>query len=188
MMPDYFSAVTRHVTRRVRDRLGFSLVIAGAGLGAGIVSGSSAIAVIAAVGAGTLIVGLIPSRSGQDRPVLPGEARGRGQPFAWTFTGSPSTTVATAIDRLQATKLTLDDRSDSHARLSGGSQLRLRLLGGYFIDPIHLPIIATVETTESEEKVEVRVYDGIGSIAVRDKKLESRYALRAEQIRDALGY
>lgn len=185
MTSGYLSLAGRHVLQRVRSRLGFSLVIVGAGIAVGAVSRSSAVSVIAVVGIGTLIVGLIPSRGRRGQPQLPSGRRRRGQPFSWTFT-LPTMTLEAAVDCLARVKLSLNERSDSHARLSGGSQLRLRLLGGYFIDPVHLPIVATVKITEPEQDVEVSVQDRLGSIGVRDKNLESRYALRVEQIRSAL--
>jgi hypothetical protein len=67
----------------------------------------------------------------------------------------------------------------------GGSQLRSRLFGGYFVDPRRLPVQITIEATPNVDgsstlAVEVRDRFGIG---IRDRALEERYAQAAEIVR-----
>ena len=79
----------------------------------------------------------------------------------------------------------LENQSREKIVAVGGSQLRSRLFGGYFVDPKRLPVRIIPEATSDEDgspilSVEVRARFGI---AIRDRALEERYAQAAEIVR-----
>jgi hypothetical protein len=171
----------------LKRRLGSSLIVVTAGGAAALITGSSVIAAVVAIVAGLLVVGLIRSPGSKGEPTIPSDDRRAGEPFAWTITGSPVVTLDDAVGRLEAIGLTIDRQGEGQAQLSGGSQLRTRLRGGYFVDPGLLPIAVALEApVQLGQPVEVRVHDAMGPVGVRDRALETRYALRVAQIRDAL--
>jgi hypothetical protein len=67
----------------------------------------------------------------------------------------------------------------------GGSQLRIRLFGGYFVEPKHLPVeveLAASGADGDRRIVRLGVRDRLG-VAIRDEALEERLAKAAEAIR-----
>lgn len=80
--------------------------------------------------------------------------------------------------------------ADSGGKLvfQGGSQVRTRLFGGYFVAPRKLPIQATLRTTNAEStqvRLELEIQDTL-KIAIRDEALEKRYVKAAADIRAAV--
>jgi hypothetical protein len=116
---------------------------------------------------------------------MPSEPRRGREPFRWRIASAAGVSVPEAAGRLRELGLVTDGQGEGWARLRAGSQFQTRLLGGYFVDPARLPISVTL-TEPPSGGVEARVEDSIGPIAVRDRALEARYALRAAQIRDAI--
>jgi hypothetical protein len=68
--------------------------------------------------------------------------------------------------------------------MKGGSQLRTRLLGGYFINPTYLPVCAELDLDQSGKRgrLRLRVTDGFGRVALRDPRLRERFDLRVAEI------
>lgn len=86
--------------------------------------------------------------------------------------------------------LSVDSGTDSERRvvLHGGSQLRTRFYGGYFVDPRHLPIRAELVTDSpghGGDELRLHVRDTLG-VARRDIALGDRYEVAAEAIRDVV--
>jgi hypothetical protein len=176
----------RYLLRNLKERFAFTLVVAISGVLTGLFTGSSVIVITVAVIAGLLFVAFVRTPE-SDEPAMPGSTRKRGAPFAWKLTVDSEIRLSTAIDRLEAIGLRLDARGASDAQLSAGSQLKTRLLGGYFVDPVHLPVVVTLKALrQGTGPIEASVRDGLGPIGVRDRKLEARYARRVAQIRSAL--
>jgi hypothetical protein len=109
----------------------------------------------------------------------------------FSFTKSWTTTEAGVITRLAdvlSTRLDLEHEGtpgETETILRGGSQLRTRLLGGWFISPAHLPkrvqLLATSEPGGTR-RVHVRVDDTLGAIAVRDRWFGRRYEQAADSV------
>lgn len=88
----------------------------------------------------------------------------------------------------QGLKIDKDASSESKLVLRGGSQLRTRLFGGYFVAPSYLPVRAEVKLPFCEaetSEVELRVEDALG-IGVRDRALQERYELAVGEIEQAV--
>jgi hypothetical protein len=106
--------------------------------------------------------------------------------FRSTWTASEEPKLDRAVRALSRLGLTSTSESDTQVVLNGGSGLRTRLLGGYFVAPKHLPVrveITKVGNPETLQKVELRVSDSL-KVALRDKGLERRYELAATSIRE----
>jgi hypothetical protein len=150
----------------------------------GFLTGSRLLGVAAAV----IAVLLLPrprAAGNTDEGAKPAEAGGFFDPFAWTILAPGGLTLADAAGRLRSIGLRLDHDGGARAELSGGSQLQTRLLGGDFVDPARLPIAITLEAAASGGSLTAKVEDAL-KFGVRDHRLESRYALRVAEIRDAL--
>jgi hypothetical protein len=98
------------------------------------------------------------------------------------------------LDALAATlkerRLVVDPQASSENRmvLCGGSQVRTRFHGGYFVDPRHLPVRAELVTDSDGDgrgKLRLHVRDTLG-IARRDIALGDRYEIAAEAIREVV--
>lgn len=174
----------------MKDRLGFLLVIAMAAIGTALVSGNYLVAVGSVMLVGLGIVALWRSPSEQELVSdSPTERRSPGEEFRWSFRAANSRPRSEQIQALQGLGLRLDADDGHYALLEGGSQLRTRLLGGYFVNPSHLPIaVAVSESDHPDGPLLIQVRDRLGRIAVRDRALESRYAARAKELQQALGH
>lgn len=181
-------AVLSWILKSVRYHLGFTLVIAGAGLATAVVTGNSvvvvAIAIMSALVFGTLVKDPRRSQGGKRRP---------GGPFSvthrWRVKGRPNLDdIWHALSR-EELALTCETKVAGRVVLRGGSHLWMRLIGGYFIDPKRLPVRA--ELTRSDVSgvdgcaVELAVRDRFGT-AVRDEALEERFLLAAANISSAV--
>jgi hypothetical protein len=172
----------------LKDRFGFVLVVAVAALGTGLVSGHYFVA----VGTG-LLIGLVLVafwRSPSQRTLAsdsPTEQGGPGDRFGWSFPAANNRSRSDLIQVLQGLGFRLDIDDGRNARFDGGSLLRTRLFGGYFVNPSQLPIAVTVgEPNQPDGPAFIEVRDRMGRIAVRDRALKSRYSLRVKEIQEAL--
>jgi hypothetical protein len=175
------------ISARLKDHSGFVLVVVVASTATALIKGHS----VVAGGMGLLIslalVALWRVPEGGRSPGIPAQDRAPGEPFHWGFRVARDSSREDVLHSLQDLGLRLDLEDGRNARLEGGSQLRTRTFGGYFVNPSHLPI--TVSVRKSDElgaPVLIEVEDRLGPIAVRDRALESRYALRAQEIKDAI--
>lgn len=80
-------------------------------------------------------------------------------------------------------------KSDDSIVLSGGSQIRTRLLGGYFVDPKWLPVVvelkAETDSSGGGSRIELAVRDDFG-VAVRDEALGDRFERAAGNLGKAV--
>jgi hypothetical protein len=101
---------------------------------------------------------------------------------SWT-TSDPDAVSRVAGALAGRLRLKLEESAgDTEAVLRGGSQLRTRLLGGWFIAPEHLPKRVQVSAAPGSSSLDVRVEDALGSVAVRDRRFKARYEKAAESI------
>jgi hypothetical protein len=139
---------------------------------------------IAGIAGVLLIVGFVNWREGRKPEArIPVGSRQRGEPLSWTYTTGSSD----FFHALEELGLHATSDSGSVAHLEGGSQVKTRLLGGYFVKPSDLPITVLVSPSSApggHQSIEVR--DRIGPIGLRDRALAGRYAMRAEEIRQAV--
>lgn len=112
-------------------------------------------------------------------------------PAQFSFDRSWPMTDADAVPRLAAAlssemSLTQDGQaSETEAVLRSGSQLRTRLLGGWFIAPKHLPKrvhLSAASDPDGSRRLDVRVEDSLGPIAVRDRHFSRRYEAAADEV------
>ena len=76
-----------------------------------------------------------------------------------------------------------NDRQRGPAHFEGGSQVKTRLLGGYFVRPSDIPITVLVSpSSESAGHHTIVIHDRLGPIGLRDRALAARYEMRAEEI------
>lgn len=77
--------------------------------------------------------------------------------------------------------------SGSDLRFRRGSQIRTRLLGGYFVNPRFLPLRVEIKTDQDSERggwmLQLCIQDTLG-IAIRDAAARKRYAMAAAEIED----
>lgn len=182
-----FSA-TQWIWRYIKDRLGFTAVIAVAGLGASLVVGDSLIAAIFAVGF-VLVLGVVVfgrrdelARDKSQRRRKPG--RPYSALYMWTVSSRPDLTDISQSLVCEGLTLRVESSAPDKAVLRGGSQARTRLLGGYFVDPKRLPVrveLGINEVNQGKWSVDLAVRDTFG-IAIRDRALEDRFKQAAARI------
>jgi len=144
------------------------------------------VAVAAVAAGGVAVAAKLRPPGSRGAPVIPSDRRRPGQPFNWALSGRRGLDVEEAVERLRRIGLNPETSEAADVRLSGGSNLRTRLLGGYFVDPARLPVKVELRTQGGAvQAIEVR--DALGPVGLRDRALETRYALRVAEIRDALG-
>lgn len=186
-MSSFRSAVLRPVKRR----LGFASVIAASAFATAVVTGNSTAVVVVAVS--VVVLGALIARTSNSGKHSQ-EKRTPGEPYSaeygWEVNATPDLEeIAHALDREQL-GLRPTSQSQHSVTLRGGSQLWLRLIGGYFINPRRLPVqveLASIRTPGSEKaKVQLKVQDTFG-IAVRDEALEDRFMQAAANIRGVVG-
>lgn len=186
------STATQWVLRSIGDRLGFVVVIAVAGVGASFVAGDSLIAAIFAVGAVVILGAVVFGRRDEPASDKSHPQRMPGSPYsalhAWTVSSRPD--LADISQSLVRGGLTLRVESSAPGKvvLRGGSQIRTRLLGGYFVDPKRLPIrveLGINEASNGRWSVDLAVRDTFG-IAIRDRALEDRFKRAAARIQNAV--
>lgn len=179
------------ILKLVKRRLGFAAVVAGSAFATALVTGNSTAAAVVAV-AVVVVAILMVSAGGSSEQA--GRKRAPGQPYAasykWEVDEPPDLAgIALALDHQ---RLGLRPRSQSQQKiiLRGGSQLWLRLIGGYFIHPKRLPIEVELSATPAhgDEKtaVQLGIRDTFG-ISIRDEALEDRFTQAAESIRGTVG-
>jgi hypothetical protein len=169
--------------------LGVTFVIVAAGLGAALIVGNEVIAAVFAVMVSLGIFAAIAR--GTKTEEMRRSQKEKKYPFAYAFSwklhaGPDLDQVAQSLERCG---LTVEEPSSvAGLSLKGGSQLRTRLFGGYFVAPRYLPIKAQLKVRTDEamgSKLELVVRDTLG-IAVRDGALEERYEQAADSIRAAV--
>ena len=172
----------------LKERFGFVLVIAIAGFGTAVIAGNDVIAAAVAIFAGLAFLAVTGRQTKRDSDPVGDPTRRKGAPFtylsAWELSSMPD--LEPAVRSLAELGLKVDRVSTPHEELvlNGGSQLRTRLFGGYFIAPRKLPIQArllTVDTDGTQPEVQLEVQDRL-KIAVRDEALERRYITAAGHI------
>jgi hypothetical protein len=178
------------ILKSVKHRFGFAVVIAATAVLTAVVTGGSMIAAAIMV---AVVVGVLGMAfAGRDRQSPEPEAladRESGGPWFFSYTW----TVEEPVDlmaiyhqlRERGSATDLECRSQERIVAIGGSQLRSRLFGGYFVDPRRLPVRITIEATpnaDGSSTLAVQVRDRFG-IAIRDRALEERYAQAAEIVR-----
>lgn len=179
------------ILQTVKHRLGFLVVILATAVCTVIVTGGSVIA--AAIMVAVMVVGVLGMVfAGRDRQSSEPAALADRQPGGpWSFTYNwtakdPVELMGIYVKLREAGSATvLESQSKEKIVAVGGSQLRARLFGGYFVDPKRLPVRIILETTPDEEGgsvLSVEVRDRFG-IAIRDGALEERYAQAAETVR-----
>ncbi len=154
---------------------GHSLAVAGFGL---------------LIGLALVAVWRLPGgRREQGAEVIPAAEEGSlAQAYSWQFEVAANRSRSDAIAALQRGGLHLETDDEDEACFEGGSQVRTRLLGGYFVVPAHLPItVILTRSSSAEGAFAVEVRDRLGRVALRDRAFESRYELRVREIQDMLG-
>ena len=161
------------ILKSLKRRLSLILVVGGSALGAGAVTGSSFVASVAAIAA---IVGVIVFWDRKKpRRETTGQTRSKpGAPYSasyrWEVARSPDLTVLLEALNQQGMELSVESQSPARIKAKGGSQLRTRLLGGYFVDPRQLPVVVELEAARGQGdgggRVELEVRDRLG-VAVR---------------------
>lgn len=185
-MSSFRSAILKIVKRR----LGFAAVVAGSAFATALVTGNSTAAAVVAVAVVVVAILMVSAGSSEQE----GRKRAPGQPYAasykWEVDEPPDLAgIALALDHQ---RLGLRPRSQSQQKiiLRGGSQLWLRLIGGYFIHPKRLPIEVELSATpahgDAKTAVQLGIRDTFG-ISIRDEALEDRFTQAAESIRGAVG-
>lgn len=107
--------------------------------------------------------------------------------FVWEVPLPASNNEERLVAQLAAIGLKVDDRDSSENALFSGSQMRTRLLGGYFIAPRNLPIKVSWDRHDGQDPGVAKIEDGLGPIAVRDRALKTRYEARVSEIRVSIG-
>jgi hypothetical protein len=174
----------------LKDRLSFTLVVVISGLATAFITGNGVVAAVVGIGAGLLVNVVLAARSSRDLPDLGDQPpRSRGRPFSFQFTWDinqkPDLTHLAKMLAHRGLNPNSDLASAEGLVLEGGSQLRARLLGGYFVDPKYLPIHVELKIATGNDgdpyTLELDICDAAG-LAVRDKELETRYAQAASEI------
>jgi hypothetical protein len=179
----------------LKDRLSFTLIVVGVGLVTALIMGNGLLAAIVAIAA-VLSIGVVSARraGGRSLDATDRPRRLRGEPFSfrstWMINHKPN--LEQVVQALTYQGLTSSSRSDLQGErvvVVGGSQLRTRLLGGYFVAPKHLPVRAELVIIDAgnrgQHKLELQVRDTIG-LAARDRALEARYVRAATNIREVV--
>ncbi|HET7416062.1 MAG TPA: hypothetical protein VFJ61_00330 [Solirubrobacterales bacterium] len=175
----------------LKNYWGLVLVVLLAGLGSAILAGNGIVAVIASLGLVLLAVVIIGKRQSQSSNLEPRAQRAAGRPFSfhsdWSVEGPPDRVQLEAALEREGLTIEKSTSTETTLVLRGGSQLRTRLLGGYFVSPKSLPIRAEVHlpVNDGAGKVELRVEDSLG-FGVRDGALRKRYELAADQLEQSL--
>lgn len=177
---------------RLNEHLGAVLVIFVAGIGTAILAGSGAVAVIVSVGVALLALVMIRRRQNNASLLSNSPQRHPGAPFsfnfAWSISKPPDRAALEAALLERGLRIDQNASSESTVVFRGGSQLRTRLLGGYFVSPRNLPVRAELILLANGARageVKLRVHDSLG-IGVRDRALEKRYAHAATEIERAV--
>jgi len=179
--------MAEYIFGRLVERLGFTLVVAVAALATAVAVGNGIVAAIVGIGAGLVVSAFWRSGDGESQSPGPRQQRAPGSPFVFRFSWAVAERpdLKSVEGRMIRYGLKPDSRavSGDGIALKGGSQLRTRLLGGYFVDPKHLPARAELTYDDRDEsRLDLQVRDTIG-VAVRDRALEVRYEKAAAGIR-----
>lgn len=181
------------VLRPVKYRLGFIIVFAAAALIAALITGSSIVAAVVAVGA-VGVLGLIWNRRSR-RPKYEDISSDRraGAPYSvsyrWRTHQKPDLADLCQVLIRHGLIGTVESQASNEVVLRGGSQLWTRLLGGYFVNPRRLPIRVALETEDAGHEefiVELGVRDRLG-VGIRDGALKDRYMRAMTGIRHVIG-
>ena len=177
------------VAELFRNRSGLVLIVIVSGLATSLLKGNSPLVGAAGIFGVLCIAGLLNRRyTGNTDPEIPNESRQLGEPFCWRFNAAGGCTASTAIEVLKGLGFHLIADDGHIVHLESGGQIRMRLLGGYFIKPRFLPTTVLVERPKGQgDGLSVVVRDRIGRIGWRDQAFRARYAMRADEIREALG-
>lgn len=172
----------------LKEHLGVTITIVGAGIGTAIWRGSGLLPILIGMVATLAVLSIFGSRkASSEQSEKESKAIASGPlsfSYSWQLSGPPD--LSELEEELRARGLELDQSSSSDSKrlFRRGSQLRTRLLGGYFVNPRFLPLQVEVETKhDSGEcwKLNVCAQDTLG-VALRDSALRKRYALSASEI------
>lgn len=176
----------------IKRRLGFAILVAVVAVATAVVSGNSLIAVVAVVVAGMVLIAVAGSRSSSSPPGAGPKGRTWGGPlmnsYCWAGTGQLDLTDLRRRLEAEGLSMTSEDRAHGKVVLKGGSQLRMRLLGGYFIDPKQLPILAELQgssVSAQELTLLLNVRDRFG-VALRDDGLGEQFGQAAKHIKEVV--
>src|SRR4051812_45568583 len=149
---------------RLEDHAGVILVILVVGIGTAIIAGNGIVAAVVSIGVALLAFSLIARKDKRTSQPSDLPQRDSGTEitfnFAWIVSKPPERSVLEGVLMEHGLKVDQDASSESTMVFRGGSQLRTRLLGGYFIAPSHLPLRAEVNLLAGEPgaaKVELRI-------------------------------
>ena len=162
----------------VKNHLGFALLLVVVPLGVAVSRGNILVALCVGILAAVVAIAAV-------HLVNRGSASAAESALPSTLTWTVPLPVGTPNDVTQARLAAIGLVAEGDGSLRSGSQLRTRLLGGYFVAPRHLPIKVSWSQTRQEPN-EIYVEDGLGPIAIRDRALAKRYEMRVAQIRDAV--
>lgn len=179
------------MVRGLKERLGFTLVIVVAGLGTALITGNEILAAIIAI---VIALGMLAawSRRSDEQSTESEEPRRKGSPFTYDFSWDlpESPDLERIVRALEQCRLEVGESPSPAVGIvvRSGSQLRTRLLGGYFVAPRHLPLKGQLMTSNGGAggvRVDLVIEDTL-MIALRDGALERRYRKAAENIRVAV--
>lgn len=178
------------VLKPVKYRVGFAVVIAVAVLVTALITRSSIAAAIVALGV-VIAMGLILDRRRRE-PTNVGLPPGSpySVSYRWRTHQKPNLADLSQVLIRNGLVRNIESQTSNEVVLRGGSQLRTRLLGGYFVDHRRLPVrvsLGTEDVGHEEFIVELGVRDRLGGVGIRDGALGDRYAQAATGIRSVIG-
>lgn len=94
----------------------------------------------------------------------------------WTADGDVKSVRRRVLDFLDAYGMAVVDDENGRIDVKQGSQLRTRLLGGWFVNARHLPKRATIVLRDVEDRVGIRatIEESLG-FGLIDPRLEDKY-------------
>jgi hypothetical protein len=178
------------VLKPIKYRFGFAVVIAISALAVALIAGGSIVAaivtlaVIVAIGLALLRRPNGPADVDPSRPAWSSYSVS----YRWKIDQKPNVVALSQLLIHDELLSDIESQTSNEIVLRGGSQLRTRLLGGYFVDPKRLPItvfLRSGSTGSREFTVELGISDKLG-VAIRDEALRNRYAQAATDIRTVI--
>jgi hypothetical protein len=102
----------------------------------------------------------------------------------WVVTGGEGRLDAAIDEVLNRHGLAIQSRGEGALRVSGGSGIKMRLLGGWFVNPRTLPKVGTITRVGADSgqlEVTMHLEESMG-FGVLDRKLARRYGEAFEQV------